>query len=248
MLDRVVLDSRNKFVYIDNDMKDLFDTSLYQAKIDSYEPILVNVSDFELPNIESNLKLNRYMIESIYNNYYAFVIVLSIIDTLIKDIDKKELNRRFRNIFRLYSLINGVNINDIDEFRGMINDSKEVYREGYLEYINTGECNFFDKLKIKFIIVDNFVYDLRKSIGLDKYFSLVFNIDKDISIYDEMAINNYISSRDNRYISINVICNDRDWRYYYNMNGIMIENNSDYVEFDLRKSRGISKTLCKENK
>ena len=53
-----------------------------------------------------------------------------------------------------------------------------------------------------------------------------------------MAINDYIASRCNGYLSMNVLLpSDKCWKCYYSNNGQLIEWCHDYTDVDLRNSK-----------
>ena len=64
----------------------------------------------------------------------------------------------------------------------------------------------------------------------------IVHMDSDLSIYNQMSINDYIASRCTGYLSINVLLSKYNWKYYYSSNLQLIEDVHDYSERDLRKS------------
>ena len=244
MLDRVVWESRHKFGYFDDDKINMFlDSSLkYPAKLDCEEPIVVLVKDSGLPQYNKDLELDKYRIYSFHNSYYEFLIALNIVDTLVKNIDKDELNNRLKHVLRLYSSFSSEEINNVDDLRTVLEDSMNIYRDGYIEYINIGNCNFFHKLKLSLVMIDNFVMDIKKCIGLEKYFSFMYIPNNKLSKECEMAINNYIGSRCNGYLSMCILCGNSEWDYYYDVNGQIIQGTHDYTEimdYDYSKRKRI---------
>ena len=237
MIDGVVWESRHKFVYYDKDTKNqiLDMISNYPAKLDSEEPIVVYIKDDGLPKIDNKLKLDKYRIRAFHNNYYDLLIFLSIIETLIKSIDREVLNNIFNRLFRMCSVISKTNIDDVLVIRDLVDDSKNIYKESYIKYMETGKLDFYDKLSFPFVMIDDVVECLKKDIGLKKYFSLLIDFNDDLSIYNQMAINSYIASRCNGYLSVNVLLDNYNWKYYYSSNGQLIEYVHDYTEVDLKK-------------
>lgn len=231
MIDRVVLESRHKFVYYDDNKDKILDmVSRYPAIIDSDSPILVYIKDSGLPKMDNKLGLNKDKIKSIHNNYYSLLIFFSIIDTLIKSIDIDILNSRLKGTFEFCSYNNKEEIRDVVTLRDKLLKSKNDYRDAYIKYIETGELDLFDNIEIPFIIVDSSVRDLKEEIGLREHFSLLLEIGSDLSIYNYMSVNNYIASRCNGYLSMNVLCRDNEWGCYYTSNGQFIEYVHDYTE------------------
>ena len=237
-MDRVIWDSWHKFVYYDNDDKSniLDDLSKYRVKLNSNEPIVIYINDLGLPNVIDETKVDRYIIEFFHHRYYELLILLSIIDKLIRDIDIDVLNSRFRRLFHLLS--DNVDINDVIELRDLLDKCINIYKNEYVNYIETGILGkFYNDLEISNVIIDMIVSCIKKSIGLEKYFSFVIDGDNIISKYSQMSINDYIASRCTGYLSINVLLSINNWKYYYSSNGQLIENIHDYSEIDLRKNK-----------
>lgn len=237
-MDRVIWDSWHKFVYYDDidKSKILDELSKYKASLNSNEPIVVYVCDDGLSMVNENIHVDRYRIEFFHHRYYELLIILSIVDKLIDSIDIDVLNSRFKRLFHLLS--DNIDINDVILFRDLLDKCKNVYKREYISYINTGILgDFYNNMEISNVIIDMIVPCIKKSIGLEKYFSLVIDIDNEISIYNEMSINNYIASRCTRYLSINVLISKYNWKCYYNSNGQIIENIHDFSEIDLRKNK-----------
>ena len=137
-----------------------------------------------------------------------------------------------------------IEIDDIRIFRSLLIDSKYMYRDAYVEYMESGKLDFYDKVPIPFIMMDNIIPMIKNAIGLDKYFCVLIDLYKDKTIYDCMAINNYIASRCNGYLSINVMLDKYDnWKSYYSSNGQFIQNIHDYTEVDCTYNKTRTKNI-----
>lgn len=235
-MNRVVWESRHKFVYYDYESIELLRLVEYDypAVIDSENPIVVYVLDEGLPKVDTKLKLDKDVIKSFHGRYYELLIFLEIISKISDDIDNNELNKRLGRLFKLCARIGcEEEINDIKTLRNLLVDSKHMYRNAYIEYMETGKLDFYDKVPIPFIMMDGLLEMLKKNIGLKKYFSILLDLGTDSSIYTCMAINNYIASRCNGYLSMNVLVDKYDkWKYYYASNGQFIQDVHDYTEVD----------------
>lgn len=236
MIDRVVWDSWHNFVYYDelDKCKILEDISRHDVKLNSKKPIVIYICDDGLPVVNNDIKVDKYRIEFFHRRYYELLILLSIIDKLIESIDIDDLNSRFRRVF--YLLSDNVDINDVIVLRGLLDKCKNIYKQEYVNYIENGILgDFYNDLEISNIIIDMIIPCIKRSIGLEKYFSLLIDVDREMSIYNQMSINDYISSRCTGYLSINVLLSKYNWEYYYNSNGQFIQNVHDYNEIDLRR-------------
>jgi len=238
MIDRVVLEGWHKFVYYDDNSKDIVMdvVSKYNAKMNSEEPIVIYLSDEGLPKISKNIELDKFIVQSFHERYYSLLISLSIINNLINNIDKDILNSKFERLFRLCSFSGIRKITDVIELRDILEKCKNRYKIEYIDYIETGILgNFYNELEIPFVLVDTIVPCIKRSIGLEKHFSLLFDVNSDFSVFNQMAINNYVASRCTGYLSVNVLINEYDWKYYYSSNGQFIQNVHDYSVVNLKK-------------
>lgn len=243
-MDRVIWDSWHKFVYYDDidKCKILDDLSKYKANLDNTEPIVIYISDDGLPKVCDETKVDRYRVDFFHHRYYELLILLSIIDKLIESIDIGVLNYRFKRLFHLLS--DNVDISDVILLRELLDKCKNIYKIEYINYIETGVLNdFYGSLEISNVIIDMIVPCIKKSIGLDKYFSLVIDVDDEMSKYNQMCINDYIASRCTSYLSINILLSGYQWKYYYNSNGQFIQDVHDYSEIDLRKRKTKSRII-----
>lgn len=239
-MDRVVWESRHKFVYFDYESIDLLRQTEFSflPKINSEEPIVIYENDDGLPKIDTNLKLDDLRIRMFHERYYELLIFLSIIGSIANHISHDELNNRLKHVFRLLSHGNKIEIKDINTLRSLLIDSKNMFKDGYIQYMETGEWNLYNEVPIPFVMMDNMVSDIKEELGLERHFALMLELPDDISKYTCMAINDYIASRCNGYLSMNVLLHkDNKWKTYYSNNGQFVEYVHDYTEVDLRKSK-----------
>lgn len=239
MINSVVLESWHKFVYYDDSSKNKIYSLIgnYPVKVNSSTPIVVYINDEGLPKPSSDISLDNYRIEIFHQRYYEILILLSIVDRLICEIDRDTLNNRFKRVFRLLSLNNEKEIDDICELGDILEKTKNIYKKEYINYINTGVLgNFYNDLEIPFVVIDSIISSIKKSIGLEKHFSLLIDIDSDLSIFNQRTINDYIASRCTSYLTINVLLNKYNWKCFYNNSGLLIENIHDYIDVDLREN------------
>ena len=239
-MDRVVLDSWHMFVYYDDECIESLRklANEYIPKINSSEPIVIYVKDSGLPKIDTSLELDSFRITIFHERYYELLIFLSIIDRLISYIDNNELNNRLSRTFKIFSQLSKREIKDINILRSLLIDSKNMFRDGYIEYINTGKIDFYEKVPIPFIMIDNMIPQIKKEIGLQRHFSLMLELQGDVSKYNNRSINDYIASRCTGYLSMNVLLrDDKDWKNWFSNNGQFIQDVHDYSVVDFRRCK-----------
>ncbi|MBQ2873034.1 MAG: hypothetical protein IJE89_03435 [Bacilli bacterium] len=238
MMIRAVLESRHKFIYYDNESIDSLRelSNEYVAKLNSTEPIVIHILDETLPVPSDNPLLNKDIINSFHNRYYELLIFLSIIDEIINHINNEELNKYLLRLFKMVSYCGNAEIKDVKTLRTMLIDSKNIYKETYIEYITTGNYgDFYNKVPIKFVMLDNILPVLKEKINLEEHFNILLELKGDISKYTSRAINDYIASRCNGYLSMNVLLeSETDWKSWHSNNGQLIEWCHDYTNIDLR--------------
>ena len=236
-MQRVVGQSRHKFVYYDYDSVDILRQTefWYLPKLNSEAPIVIYEIDEGLPMIDTKLKLDGFRIRMFHERYYELLIFLSIINSVANHINHDELNIRLKHTFKLLSHGNKIEIKDINTLRSLLIDSKNKFKDGYIQYMETGEWNLYNEVPIPFVMMDCIVDDIKRELGLERYFALMLELPQDISKYTCMAINDYIASRCNGYLSINVLLyGDTKWNTYYSNSGQLVEYVHDYTEIDLR--------------
>ncbi len=240
VVDRVVLDSFHKFIYYDDEsissLCKLEDD--YIPKVNSSGPIVVYVNDLGLSNVDTKLVLDNYRITIFHERYWELLIVLSIIDRLINNIDISVLNSRLVSTFKLFSFISKREIKDVNTLRGLLYESKNMFKNGFIEYMNTGNIDFYGKVPIQFVMIDNILSHIKNDLGLDRHFALMLDFNNDMDKNTCKAVNDYVASRCTSYLSMNILLyKDVSWRNWFSNNGQLVENVHDYIEIDLTKSK-----------
>lgn len=240
MIDRVVWEIRHKFVYYDDESINLLREleGVYPFKIDSEEPIVVYIKDSGLPKLDTKFVLSKDIVKIFHEHYYQLLIFSEIINNISNKIEEEELNNRLGRIFKLCSCMGREKIKDIATLKRLLVESRKMYVEAYLDYMKNEKTDFYDRVPIPFVMIDNVIIALKEKLGSKKYFCIMLELDEDISIYNCMAINDYIASRCNGYLSMNVLLHsDSEWKFYYANNGQFIQDVHDYTEVDLRKHK-----------
>ena len=238
VVDRVVSDSFHKFIYYDDESISSLRSleNEYVPKVNSSEPIVVYVSDLGLPKLDTTLDLDSYRITIFHERYWELSIVLAIIERLMSHIDVSELNNRLIETFRLFSFISKRKIKDVNTLRDMLYDSKNMFRDGFLEYMKTGKIEFYDKVPIQFVMIDNMLSHIKSDLGLERHFTFMVDVNEEIDKYTCKSINDYVASRCTGYLSMNILLNrDTVWKSWYSNNGQLVEYIHDYIELDLTK-------------
>lgn len=240
-MDKVVLENKHKFVYYDNkSIKDLRMISKnYPPKINSEEPIAIYIKTTGLPSrVSVNKFISRDIIKVFHENYFQLLIFSEMINVLSKNIDNVELNNRLKRVFRLCSCVFREKIDDIKKLKKIINDSKKNLVNAYYEYLRHSKINFYDDVSMSFMLINYLIPILKDAIGLKKHFGIILELNENISLYNCVALNDYISYRNSKDVSINVLLSgDTKLEFYCTSNGEIVESIYDYVEKDFREGK-----------
>lgn len=233
MLEEILFDNRHKFVYFEENKKDDF----IECCLDNVNylggAIPVYIKDNGLPKNDSLLELDKYRIIIFHERYYSFLIGLCVIDTLCKKRDKIIIDKK---LFRIYERLSDnckMKINSIDDLRYVLEHDKNLYYEGYKKYLETGNLDFIEDLLMGYLMLEIFLKNIKRTLDIKRSFSVIYDYD-DLSIDSVRVINKYINSRCNGYLSINILCGDKDWKSFYDNDGYIIQNIHDYIEVDYR--------------
>ena len=128
-------------------------------------------------------------------------------------------------------------IKTIEDLLKEIKTSRDFYYEYYFKYIS-GEVKSIpiDKISIPFMEIDMFVSNFKNGMNLDSYIGIIFDKKIPQEISWVKAINNLISRRINKDISIKVALEPDAWETYTSTNGQLIEATHDYGTIELDDS------------
>ena len=233
MIEKILLDNRHKFVYFDEGSRDVFKKECLEYIFDINKSLPIYIKDDGLPKIDSKVKIEKTRVSIICERYYDFLVCLSVVDALINNIDKDILNKKFKRLFDMYSDMSLKKINNIDDLRSVLEHDKNCFVDLYKEYMSTGKVDKYNEMFMGYIVIEIFLKNIKRGIGLKGCFSIVFDYDE-LSIESKLNINKFINCRSNGYLSINVLCGDRNWDLYIDRDGHYIDNIHDYYNLYYR--------------
>jgi len=244
-LEREIMEqSRHQFIYGYNtaDRKVFLETmeSHYPIVLDKDSPMGIYISEYGLPNISPcNKNLERYKIDQISSEFLYFSIIYDILLKSKKQHDITLLNDRLR---KLIETLNKYSINkdysqilDLDDLIKVLRQSKEFYRNYFIEYLSKGtESLSINDVALPFMQFDLFVRQLKRALNNESYFGIIIDKQSDISVSSTRAINFLVGGRINRDISMKIVTEPDKWDSYRDSNGQFIESVHDYgvVELD----------------
>lgn len=207
----------------------------YPVKTSSNIPIAIYMEDYIIS--KPNKKQSDYETISAAGEFLEFTIIENIISKILSSglkLDEKSQADFVTRITRLFGNRKHeqlTNIKRLKELRRALLESKNFYRERYLQ--EDKENLSIDNLIIPFITAESVVPKVKTLLELDSYFGLIFDITNSISPLSAITINNYIGKRCNADLSIKLACDATSWPTYCSLNG-QIDAIHDYgtVELD----------------
>lgn len=207
----------------------------YPVKTSSNIPIAIYMEDYILS--KPNKKQSDYETISAAGEFLEFTIIENIISKILSSGLKLDEKSQADFVTRITSLFGNrkheqlTNIKRLKELRRALLESKNFYRERYLQ--EDKENLSIDNLPIPFITAESVVPKVKTLLELDSYFGLIFDITNSISPLSAITINNYIGKRCNADLSIKLACDATSWPTYCSLNG-QIDAIHDYgtVELD----------------
>lgn len=193
----------------------------YPVKTSGNIPIAIYMEDYILS--KPNKKQSDYETISAAGEFLEFTIIENIISKILSSsikLDEKNQADFVNRITRLFGNRKHeqlTNIKRLKELRRALLESKNFYRERYLQ--EDKEKLSIDNLIIPFITAESVVPKVKTLLELDSYFGLIFDITNSISPLSAITINNYIGKRCNADLSIKLACDATSWPTYCSLNG-----------------------------
>jgi hypothetical protein len=172
-------------------------------------------------------------------SYVEYLIAYNVIDIAIQQMDKKTLVNRSKELLervnRLFMSRDKEKLTSLVELLKMLEESKQLYYDEYVKYVNSGNLNnFYDKVPVRIIMMEHFIEYFKNMINTTSYLGIIFDQQDSLSRGTQKAINNYVGSRINANMSMKIACEPEEWKTYYDQNGVLAEATHDYgfVELD----------------
>lgn len=218
-------------------LKDMVNS--YPINIDGSKPIGIYLDCVGLPKVKNHSELDKMVLLMMSREYCYFSIVSCIINETLRQLDKKDIAKRAKELLdmfnRFYLGNSEAKVNNLQELRQLVEDTKNVYYSEYNKYVRSGILNdFVNDMPLVFIDLNNFVEYYKKMINNNSFIGIVVDHQTPIIIKSQQAINQLIGLRINKNISMKVACKPNGWETFVALNGTYIESIHDYgtVEFD----------------
>lgn len=212
----------------------------YSVVLDKDAPMAIYVTDIGFPKMPiCSEEVDKTKLAIISREFLFFSIVSDILLNSKVMIEIDILNERLKGLISLLNrcLINRSYdpISDLEDLIKVLNESKEFYRNYYIQYCEKGiETLSINDVKLPFMQLEMIISRLKLALGNNSYFGLIIDKQCDLAISSIQAINLLVGSRINKDISMKVVTEPDAWQTYRDINGSFIESVHDYgtVELD----------------
>ncbi|MDE5630281.1 MAG: hypothetical protein K2I70_01645, partial [Bacilli bacterium] len=163
------------------------------------------------------------------------------------------LNERIKDLID-YLNQNSINrdyspIKDLDDLIRVLIQSKEFYKNYYIEYYGKGmETSSLDELSLPFMPFDMFIGQFKSAINSDSYLGVIIDKQSDMALSSTRAINGLVASRINKDISMKIATEPDGWSSYHESSGQIIQRTDDYGTVELDDSHSHYLKKLKEKK
>lgn len=211
----------------------------YPIILDNSIPGAIYLEEFGLPHTEMVVSnIDETMLSIIAREYLNFSLFYSLLDTTKKQIDLSRINERvmkFLNIVNRFFL--NRNFNKLDNFEDLVDILRKiqlVYKDTYVQLLKSGTFSIsYNELPIARLDMDFLLNYYKKMLNNDSYFCFIVDVHDKISLLSQKAINEFVTKRINRNISMKIVCDFNQWDTFYDLNGIKADYMHDYDIIDL---------------
>ena len=225
-----IMEQRHMFIYgYENEartnlLKDI--EKAYPVIADSDKPIALYFDNLGLP-VKSTLSPKDAIIS---RDYLHSVIAERLIE--------KTLESKQECISKMVTALNKVTYMDYKNVYELLNGLKQA-KECYLEEYMYGKVNKIVKPYVDMA----FFIKYKEMMGINSYIAVIYDKKNPISISSTKAINDLISSRINKVMSLKIAIEPGNWPVYYNTFGDAVEYVHDYgtVELDDAQKEHVKK-------
>ena len=223
----------NMDMYIDFESDDkkeeVLDELLSNNKIkyDSYDPVVIYLDDFGLPNKKIKEDISKITLNTICKEYLYFNIAIKLIEKLKQDIEIDMLPRKdiiLNKIKRQFLVSDKYDIKNYDELLETLNESKNYYKEQYFSYTDTGNFNKdLKNIKMPYLDIEDFVNYFKKLISNNSYICILIDNKDDVNITSKRCVNSLVDINYEVPFTIKVLTSVDDWKNFDDLYGHYIE-------------------------
>ena len=239
----MIYNNMDMYIYFESDDKkeEVLDELLSNNKIkyDSYDPIMIYLDDFGLPNKKIKEDISKITLNTICKEYLYFNIAIKLIEKLKQDIEIDMLPRKdviLNKIKRQFLVSDKYDIKTCDELLETLNESKNYYKEQYFSYTDTGNFNRdLKNIKIPYLDIEDFVNYFKKLISNNSYICILIDNKEDVNITSKKCVNALVDINYEVPFTIKVLTSVDDWKNFDDLYGHYIEPTCSVYDNNLVK-------------
>jgi len=239
----MIYNNMDMYIYFESDDKkeEVLDELLSNNKIkyDSYDPVVIYLDDFGLPNKKIKEDISKITLNTICKEYLYFNIAIKLIEKLKQDIEIDMLPRKdviLNKIKRQFLVSDKYDIKTCDELLETLNESKNYYKEQYFSYTDTGNFNRdLKNIKIPYLDIEDFVNYFKKLISNNSYICILIDNKEDVNITSKKCVNALVDINYEVPFTIKVLTSVDDWKNFDDLYGHYIEPTCSVYDNNLVK-------------
>jgi len=239
----MIYNNMDMYIYFESDDKkeEVLDELLSNNKIkyDSYDPVVIYLDDFGLPNKKIKEDISKITLNTICKEYLYFNIAIKLIEKLKQDIEIDMLPRKdviLNKIKRQFLVSDKYDIKTCDELLETLNESKNYYKEQYFSYTDTGNFNRdLKNIKIPYLDIEDFVNYFKKLISNNSYICILIDNKEDVNITSKKCVNALVDMNYEVPFTIKVLTSVDDWKNFDDLYGHYIEPTCSVYDNNLVK-------------
>ncbi len=171
-----------------------------------------------------SLPITNQNLNPIVNTFYSqtylnLLIIYNILNTLIEQIDSKNLESRSKSFLKeINTKINlPLHINSLNKLRDTFKKDLDNVYEKYCDYLTKGESALDEVpclIPTEYSLLEIYLSLLLKMLNTNAYFILIFDQQEKFSDETKKEIINLTTSEIIEYISINIACEPNEWQTF----------------------------------
>lgn len=255
----IISNSRHQIIYGSNSeerIKLLMELSKENPVVkDENDPIAIYIDDFN-PNInEVSCSVDKNQVSILCKDYFSYLVAFLLTEELKKiKIESCNLKNFLQQINNLYLNFDQKEIGSLEELSLELKKAKDFHLEKLTELVTNGNIKInFAATSFWYFELERFIRKVKQVLNDDSYIMILLNYEEDVMLEMQKVVNNLISSRINKDISIKLATDRKNIKTYHTQNGQLIEAVHDfeviYLDDDaLIKEYGDLNAECQSNK
>lgn len=230
----IISNSRHQIIYgssSEERIKLLMELSKENPVVkDKNVPIAIYIDDFN-PNIDKvSESADENQVSILCKDYFAYLVAFFLTEELKKiKIESSNIKNFLQQINNLYLNFNQKEIESLEELSDKLKKAKDFYLEKLIELLANGSIKInFSATSFWYFELERFIRKVKQLLKNDSYIMILLNYEENVMLEMQKVVNNLISSRINKDISIKLASDRKNIKTYYAQNRQLIEAINDF--------------------